>query len=71
MSCSLIGRTFPCIEETFCFGNCEENYTDAISGTESYGEWVEIGSILQHLKMQIQKKQNALAFTFVEVSVTS
>ena len=71
MSCSLIGRTFPCIEEIVYFGNCEESYTDAISGTESYGEWVEIGSKLQHLKMQIQQKQNALAFTFVEVSVTS
>ena len=60
-----------CIYELFDFGGCEQNYTDAILGKESFDEWVEIGSKLQHLKIQVQQKQNALAFSFVEVSITS
>ena len=75
MSNSLIVRTVhacTCIYKLFAFEDCgEKNYNDAILGTESFDEWVEIGSKLQHLKIQVQQKQNALAFTFVEVSISS
>ena len=42
-----------------------------IVGSDPYNKWSEIGRKVQQLKLQVQQKQNALAFAFVEVCVNS